>query len=326
MLTVESMSHATGSYNTKFLEFTRIHARKPDCLICFFEGKDDDRYYGFRITQILGVEWKGVDCNGKEKVLPLFRMLENHTHEAYRNAKTAFFVDRDFDEPQPPEIRSKVYETPCYSIENLYTTPKCFKQIIEIGFKIKEINKEEDEALFKACVKFFIETRRQFHEAVSRLNAWMMLVRRKEKDASGKQITHFEKIKLERLVSIDVHQVTARQSVSDYLTELFPFHGISEEAIDATVSSFSKESYGEIFRGKYEIEFLWKFLTRLKDDLCSNSPRHFSEKRKISFPIPSLRNIISELSSYADTPECLKNYLLNKSEDQPVKVTDHEAC
>jgi len=315
MSSVQSMRNDSQNNSVKFMEFTRICSKKPECLICFFEGENDDKYYGFRIKEILGIEWKGIDCGGKQRVISLFRMLANHSHEPYRKAKTAFFVDRDFDDPQPPEIRSDIYETPCYSIENFYANSECFKQIIETGFKIKEFedeeNENENESVFKKCLSLFAETQERFHDAVSPLNAWMFLVR-KNIDCKQRR-TYFDDIKLEKLVSIDVGEVRLRQSVSDYLEHLFPCHGISDAEIDQKVKSFSKNERGKVFRGKEEIGFFCKFLTKIKDDLCNNSLNHFDRKRKISFSVPSpnmnLRDILSALSQYASTPECLRMYL-----------------
>ncbi|OQX09211.1 MAG: hypothetical protein BWK80_47135 [Desulfobacteraceae bacterium IS3] len=308
MLTVESMKNSGRNHHVKLMEFTRIFAKKPECLICFFEG-EDDKYYGFRIKEILGIEWKGIDCGGKQRVISLFRMLANHSHEPYRKAKTAFFVDRDFDDPQPPEIRSDIYETPCYSIENFYATSECFKQIIETCFKIKEFEDEENEneSVFKKCLSLFAETQERFHDAVSPLNAWMFLVRKK--DACKQTRTHFDKIKLESLVSIDISDIRLKQPVSDYLEHLYPYHGISDAEIDEKVETFSKNDRGKVFRGKQEIDFLLKFLTKIKDDLCNDSPKHFDRKRKISFSVPNSRDILSGLSQYATTPECLRMYL-----------------
>jgi hypothetical protein len=298
----------------KFMEFTRICDKKPECLICFFEGENDDKYYGFRIKEILGIEWKGIDCGGKQQVIALFRILANHSDEPYRKAKTAFFVDRDFDDPQPHEIRSDIYETPCYSIENFYTTSECFRHIIEICFKIKEFEDEENEneSVFKKCLNLFAETQERFHDAVSPLNAWMFLVR-KNMDCKQRR-TYFDKITLENLVSIDIGDVRLKQPVSDYLEHLFPCHGISDAEIDKKVETFLKDERRKVFRGKQEIEFLCKFLTKIKDDLCNNSPKHFDRKRKISFLVPNpknmnLRDILSALSQYATTPECLRIYL-----------------
>jgi len=116
MLSVEAMNKGIKKHNVKFLEFTRIHANKPNCLICFFEG-EDARYYQIRIQENLhgGIELESIDCKGKKPVLELFELLETHSELKYRRAKTAFFVDRDFDPPLPPDKRTKIYEVAFFS-------------------------------------------------------------------------------------------------------------------------------------------------------------------------------------------------------------------
>lgn len=111
------------------------------------------------------------------------------------------------------------------------------------------------------------------------------------------------------LVSINIADVRVKQSVSDYLNHLFPDHNISDTEIGQKTAFFPADERGKVFRGKQEIEFLCKFLTKIKDDLCNNSPKHFDRKRKIAFSVPNLRDILSALSQYATTPECLRLYL-----------------
>jgi hypothetical protein len=50
-------------------------------------------------------------------------------------------------------------------------------------------------------------------------------------------------------------------------------------------------------------------MTKIKDDLCNDSPKHFDRKRKIGFSVPNPRDMLSGLSQYATTPECLRMYL-----------------
>jgi chromosome partitioning protein len=88
--------------------------------------------------------------------------------------------------------------------------------------------------------------------------------------------------------------------------ELTAANNISEEDIKNISNSFSNYQYE--FRGKQEISFFIKFLTQLKDDLSDDVPKYFEQKRKISFQIPP-SNFMSTLTQYADTPQCLRQYL-----------------
>lgn len=299
--------------NVKFLEFTRIRAKKPNCLICFFEG-EDARYYGIRIQENLhGIEWEGIDCGGKQQVIELCQVLE--THSEYHCAKTAFFVDRDFDPPLSFEKRTKIYETPCYSVENFYTSLTCFEQILKYGFKIREFVEADIEAdIFKKCISLFIQTKQEFHDAIAPLNAWIMLMRNLEKEFATHKKDSLNDIKFEKLVKIEVDNVTKLYTI-EYINNLFPKRNdIPEIEVTKKVNSFSTIDCGKTFRGKYEVAFLSKFLTKLKDELCAISPKHFYKKRKIHFSLPiSSSDILSQFSQYADTPQCLRDYLKNFS-------------
>jgi len=309
MLNVEGMHKGIKKHNVKFLEFTRIHANKPNCLICFFEG-EDARYYGIRIQENLdGIEWEGIDCKGKKPVLELFELLETHSEPKYRCTKTAFFVDRDFDLPLPPNKRTKIYETPCHSIENLYTSLACFKKILNQGFKIREFV-EDDKPFFNKCITLFTQTKKKFHDAIAPLNAWIMLMRKMEKETSTPKKTSLNEIKFEKLVKIEIDNVSKQYTIDDINTTFRERDDIPEIEVTTKVNSFSTIDCGKIFRGKYEVEFLSKFLTKLKEDLCAPSPTYFDKKRKIPFSLPtSSSDILSQFSQYADTPQCLRDYL-----------------
>jgi hypothetical protein len=312
MVSVDAMNQGIENHNVKFLEFTRIYSKKPNCLICFFEG-EDARYYGLRINCLTGIEWEGIDCGGKEPVLELFRVLETHCELKYRCAKTAFFVDRDFDPPLPTDKRTKIYETPCYSVENFYTSLACFEQILKHGFKIREFV-EADKLIFIKCISLFTQTQKQFHDTIAPLNAWIMLMRKMEMETSTPKKTSLNKIKFEKLVKIEVDNVTKQYTIDDINTTFPERYNIPEIEITTKVNSFSTIDCGKTFRGKYEVEFFSKFLTKLKDDLTAKSPKCFDKKRKISFFIPTnASDILSQFSQYADTPQCLRDYLKNFS-------------
>ena len=308
MLSVEAMNKGIENHNVKLLEFTRIHANKPNCLICFFEG-EDARYYGLRINCLTGIEWEGIDCKGKKPVLELFILLETHLELKYRRAKTAFFVDRDFDSPLPPDKRTKIYETPCHSIENLYSSLACFEQILKHGFKIHEFV-EADKLIFRKCISLFTQTQKKFHDTMAPLNAWIMLMREMERDSSIHKKGSLNNIKFENLVKIDVDNVTKQYTIDGINTTFPERDDILEIEVTTKVNSFCTIDCGKTFRGKYEVEFLSKFLTKLKDDLCASSPKYFDKKRKIHFFLPKTSSdILSQFSQYADTPQCLRDYL-----------------
>lgn len=310
MLTVQDMKDSLENYNVCFITFTRIMAKKKNLLICFFEGYDDATYYGVRITENLnGPKWEGVPCGGKEQVLNVCYLLNNHQHEEYRKAKKAFFVDRDFDLPIPDEVRKKVYETPCYSIENFYTTLECFKRIIKYGFNIEQF-KDDDSEIFENCINLFLKTQNKFHDKISDLNTWIMIAREREKqkDQSERKKLNLKDIKFISLFSMEINNIEKKYNLDDIKKMYSNFDDIKDSEIKEKMKEFPPEMRGCVFRGKFEIAFLSKFLRKLQGDLSSRNPIHFKNKRKVSFNFTDA-NILSDLSNFADTPNCLRNYL-----------------
>jgi hypothetical protein len=311
MSKVDSLTKAKEKASVAFHQFTHIHQRNSECLYCFFEGGEDAKYYLFRIKENLptadkeGI--KDIKCGGKSIVLTVYELLQKHENPSYRKAKTAFFIDRDFDEPLSEELRKDIYETPCYSIENFYTTEDCFKDILKYEFKIDEFD-PADEQLFKQSVDFFVEAQQAFHQSILEFNAWFKVIRK-----SGQKLKAKEFDSIDKLVKVEVHKVEKRYDIDQLysLTELTrerDHSGIPLDEADLQQAQQSFSDYRCQFRGKQELGFFLEFLKKLKEDLCQSSPQHFLERKKISFPIPT-SNALSALSQYADTPNCLRSYL-----------------
>jgi len=311
MSKVDNLTKAKEKGKTAFLKFTRIHKSKSHCLFCFFEG-EDAKYYGFRIKESLPwLDWEGINCGGKPIVIKqVYDVLKQHENPSYQQAKKAFFVDRDFDEPLSEELRKDIYETPCYSIENFYTTENCFKGILKYEFEINEFV-EADKLLFQKSVDYFVNTQQAFHQSIREFNAWFKVIRK-----SGKELKKAGKFdSIDKLVKVEVDKVEQRYNIDQLysLTKLTRERDqagapLDEAALEQARKSFSEPFYRCQFRGKQELGFFVEFLKKLKEDLCQSPPQYFPEERKISFQIPT-SNALSTLSQYADTPECLRTYL-----------------
>lgn len=92
------------------------------------------------------------------------------------------------------------------------------------------------------------------------------------------------------------------------LNSFFPLaRDIVESEIDAIKLTFDLQSPQKLFRWKYEMEFLYHILNNLILEFSKTSNR-FGEKRKIKLTL-SKQNLLSELTQYADTPDCLLEYL-----------------
>jgi len=135
---IEKLRESRNNAIVIFIKFTRLKSKHNSSLFCCFEG-DDSKYYGSRIENIVQFnpdELHPFSCGGKEEVLKFYRMINKNND--YKEVKIAYFVDKDFDESIIGLYNNKIYETPCYSIENLYTTTSAFKRILKSEFNFNE--------------------------------------------------------------------------------------------------------------------------------------------------------------------------------------------
>ncbi|MEO0043528.1 MAG: hypothetical protein RL329_2976 [Bacteroidota bacterium] len=281
------------SANTAFITFNKHISQGKMGLFCFFEGKDSP-YYVARIRMFFNGNYYPIACSGKSKVLKINELIGFHKElEAY---KTAFFVDKDFD---PPILNPTIYETPYYAIENFYTHPKVFAEILksELGFT-------EIEDSFNLCVQHYTHLQKEFHEAATLFNAWYACLidqRHAAKVQTGVSLGDtplpFVKIALTGISqNYDINLLRAKYP------EALP---IDNQIVETKKAAFSSQDKGKIFRGKFELDFMLKILTAFIDD--SKTTKKFIT-RPIKYHITNTQ-AISQFSQYAETPVCLINYL-----------------
>lgn len=294
-MSVDKLRASRGKAVAVFVEFTRLYKQYESALYCFFEG-EDSKYYGIRIKNITRSE-KSIylNCNGKEGVLGIYRMLSSRNH--YGNSRTAYFVDRDFDQSIYGMGISEIYETPCYSVENFYTSVQCFSEILKNEFKLIESDEN-----FERCISLYAKLQEEFHNAVELLNAWVACHR----DKSSK--LNISDLSVLRFVHIDLNQAIPIYTIDDLYQMLPNIPVISQQELDAKRSELKVDTRQKSFRGKFEIEFLFSFLQKLMIEANKGNYPYFTRKVKVVLSLTK-RTIISDLSQYADTPDCLYNYL-----------------
>lgn len=278
-----------------FTELTRYYKQYPSALYCFFEG-EDGKYYGIRIKNIIRPEKDFyLPCKGKEGVLGIHRMLSARNH--YANIRAAYFIDRDFDKSISERGLNKIYETPCYSIENFYTSVKCLSEVLKTEFKLMESDEN-----FEKCVSLYIKLQEEFHNAVELLNTWIACQRDKSSQLNISDIS------VSDFVNIDLEKITKKYVIEDLYTMFPGAITISQEELDARLTDLRCSTRQKSFRGKFEIEFMVTFLLKLMLEANQGNYPYFTRKVKVVLSL-SKRNIISDLSQCAYTPDCLYSYL-----------------
>ena len=304
MTYLEELRQSKDKAQVAFQEFALSTREFPNHLFCFFEGKDN-AYYVPRIKRFTD-KYHPVKCGGRDKVLEVYRIIVNRPE--YGSYKKAFFIDRDFNQilttHYPP-----IFETPCYSIENLYISIDIFQEILTNEFHLSKVH---DKGTFDLCSSLFIERLNEFHNAVRLLNAWYScLIDLRNSSGIKTGVNLDDKLPKELYIDISLQSVTSNYNF-EKIRLIFPSAtDIEENILNAKLITFQNCNGSTIFRGKYEMQFLIKFIQLLLHD--SNSSQKVI-KNKIHFPFGDASGINNEqainiFEGYAETPESLIEYL-----------------
>lgn len=302
---LEDLMEEAESGNVAYTEFMLDYGKDPDVLYCFMEGDEDFHYYNVRIRESLGkIGSLEYSCNGKEGVLEAYRLIKDKPE--FSLTKLAFFVDRDFD---PAMANPDIYETPCHSIEKLYTDKITIARLLKEIFKMK--NKSVD---YEKCIKTYSILLDEFRKKTLPLNSWIACyIDKRNLKSIQKQISlksRTDKLFL-KVVSNDLSQVTIKPGLENF-EELQVFFDnkldVSKSAFTLKQDAFSVGDPAYTNKGKFEFEFLGNFLNALKDQLIrkNNSFCSTAYKCKINFQLDTLLFLLSNI---AKTPDCLKEYI-----------------
>jgi hypothetical protein len=297
---IEELRKSKDKPQVAFQEFALSTGEKPAYLFCFFECKDN-AYYVPRIKQYTN-DYYPIKCGNKKAVLDVYALIAGKPE--YRKYKSGFFIDRDFNdsvgEKNPP-----IFETPCYSIENLYVSLNVFKEIIINEFHLSE---NKDKQLFNTLLDIYKERQKEFHAAILLLNAWYAcLIEKKDKETG----VTLNDLKLNQIVDIRIQSVAQKYNL-EKLKEIFPNAIIIDEAtLNRKIELFKLIEQHKVFRGKYEIEFMLKLIKEILSD-SYRTKTVIKEKINTSFGDGSSLNqelLLNIFSAYAETPQKLLNYL-----------------
>ncbi|HLO87689.1 MAG TPA: DUF4435 domain-containing protein [Nostocaceae cyanobacterium] len=299
-MSVNQLREARRRPAAVFMEFTRQYKQYESALYCFFEN-EDSKYYGIRIKTIARpTKYFYFSCDGKEGVLGIYDMLT--ARKRYSQVRAAYFIDKDFD---ASINNTAIYETPCYSIENFYTSLNCVCEILRTEFKIAE-----SEIDFINCQKLYTKLQNEFHDAVELLNTWLacQIEKRVELNLKGKDVSEF--------VRLGLDQITSNYTLDQLYAKFPKAVNLTQEELDLKRNKLCSQDRQKSFRGKFEINFLYYFINKLVEEANKGNLKYFTQKLNVTLNIRKT-TIISDLSQYAFTPDCLIDYLqrFNNSEN-----------
>ena len=301
MSLVNVMNEETDCIQAIFMSF--ITRKSPDCVFLFFEGKDDFKYYCPRVQSAIGnIKYEKFDCNGKENVIKLHRMIKEQT-STNLNIIKMFFVDADFDDNK--NVDKDIYVTPTYSIENLYFTDIAIENMLKGEMGLSD-HYDEDKKDFDTGFEYITRFRDNLISEMLYGNACYSLQIKKAYKLGMEKPNLSTIKKYEDIINIS--------NIADIRSKIKGYIEITEDEVKEECKRMMDDPVN-ILRGKYFIEKMPTSINKIcqesnKKIECSD--RMFVKKRKMRLNT-SMATLISDLSNYAETPQCLIKYINNKT-------------
>jgi hypothetical protein len=304
MSRVDILKEARSTVAVKFLEFLKSLAADKNITTVFFEG-EDEKYYSVRLNTVTpNLKWRAINAEGKRNVLKLREKIRSHSE--YSDKSCIFIVDADFDDNKELSTFSDTYVTPCYSVENLYVSVEVLKRVLSAEFKITEFG-EESESYEKALVTFE-RLQQEYLHSILPFNIWIRAYRKNEQHEKLPGL-NINNLNFDSLIEVKLTGVSKKYD-DDSISKLFPeTTDPQKEFIEDSTAYFACRDHCSHFRGKQQLEFFRVFIDKLKNDCNSKINRLvFANKGKVTLALTKA-NTLSELSNYAETPECLISFL-----------------
>lgn len=171
MMSLELMRKERGTYESVYLQFINSRKYYRSYVFCFYEG-EDGKYYDGRIRKKFEDKIMTFPVGNKKEVMKLLDKIKEAG--LYEDVCTMFFIDRDYDVSMVG-YNEDLYETPCYSIENLYVQQECLLRILQSEFSLNEIDED-----CKKCLQDFRRREKEFNNQMLEFNSLVFLRRKKQ--------------------------------------------------------------------------------------------------------------------------------------------------
>lgn len=302
MTYIEELRKGRDKATVAYQEFV-LHTRNNlESLFCFFEGTrgSDNSYYVPRIKQYFN-NYQPIRCSGRKNVLKVHELIV--AHNEYDKYKKAFFIDKDFNEEtfifNPP-----IFETPCYSVENLYVSHNVFSEILKNTLLIAETNPS-----YQVALDLYKNRQAEFHHATILFNAWYACLIEIRNAAGLETGVNLDDRMPKGFIDFSLKSISSNYDYNK-IKDAFPHSlEVEPEILKKKIKEFESCEQHKIFRGKYEMYFLLRMIELMLQDSV-NDRLFFLNKIKFIFG-EKLSNdqAIAVFSGYAETPQSLINYL-----------------
>lgn len=157
----------------------------------------------------------------------------------------------------------------------------------------------------KSMLKFD-ELLNQFNKKILEFNS-LVLIRNIKNLNNGRVIIN--DIKTTKILDISMDGIAEKPQYYIRIAKLKEELSTSDQEIEHAKQELrNRGEFNTVFRGKNQLDFFVKFLELLRD---VHNTGNFFEKKRSSVTINITNNRLSELSQYADVPNCLISFLKN---------------
>ena len=292
--TAELMRNKRNSINAIFKKFTEARRLFGKYGFCFYEG-EDAKYYQPRIHSVFGDRIIQYTMGNKKSVIQIMGRITNDT--LYNNVSVMFFVDRDFD-PSVAGTHKDLFETPCYSIENLYAQESVFSRIIQAEFGLNLTDTD-----YAKCLELYRDRLKEFNEIIVAFNA----IVKYQHQFAPETICNFSGICTSHLVCVTLDCVCKGRRHDEKIEDLISQLNIPTESMRQIMQELRAEEHPNLyFRGKNQLDFMVEIIKILKEQ---NRAQLFFTEKHTNVNITLSKNRLSELSQYAVTPTELEEFI-----------------
>ena len=313
-ISIEQMRRSRQSVSVAYTNFINSRKYYSAHVFCFYEG-EDRKYYDHIVREYFDENFITIIAGNKINVIKILNKIQ--TSNLYNDVCVMFFIDKDYD-VSLSDINCDLFETPCYSIENLYVQEECFIKLLKSEFGLNEIDLD-----YKKCLNDFKNRTKEFNEIIMDFNALLYL----SKNKSNNEFTA-NSIKTSNLIDISVMQVSKSNKYDKIIRDIKNKLNVSDMELQKTKKLLiNNENYSLMLRGKNQLDFFVGFVLDLRN--LYNKNEYFSKKFN-SIKINITSNRLSELRSYATVPSSLRKFLeqhknffemLKKNGTQEIKKT-----
>ncbi|MGG2072845.1 DUF4435 domain-containing protein [Lysinibacillus irui] len=308
---VDEMIEETESIEALFQELIQTKAEYGDYIVyCFYEGKDDFKYYPNKVRAYLEINSISKDvysqkCGNRDEVIKLYNKIIFDAENI--DDDILYFIDRDFYKDN--KFNADIYITPCYAIENFYADDKVLERFLETHICINFLSRDKEKEDFIIIRDFYLENLQLELSKQVLINAWysaQMVKRHEDKYKANKQFS-LKKLKdLKKIKLLTSKEQVSEVTKNDLLELTISPYNVSDEEFIKEIE-FIQEDLVNNSRGKYVEELLVEIYKKIIDE-C-NKPNNFQINcRTINVHIGD-KNFKSHLISSVPIHSSLKKYL-----------------